>query len=377
MKIGLLLLAAGRQAGGPETYELELVRNLAKLDSRNEYFIYCTEAVAPETIGINQSNVHYRMLKPANRWLGMLFGLPVQLKRDGVDLLHCTYAPPPFIGNYVFTMHCVSNFVHPEYYGRTKVLRLNALHKKGLKRARSIFCVSAFVQQYIVDEFGIDKARTSVIYNGVGPEFRAIDPRRAKEWVARQYGIHRPYILYVGKLQARKNILRLLEAYETFRHTCNSDTLLALVGSKTETSEGIEETIRKSRYSRDIIQLGYTPPPGPGQNSNLPYLYSAARMFTFPSLFEGFGIPLLEAMACGTPVLTSNSTALPEVAGNAAVLVNPLLPESIAAGMQRLDSSTSLRECLVQRGLERAKLFSWENCARHTLAAYEAFNEAA
>jgi len=370
MKIGLLLLATGRRAGGPETYEVELVRGLAQIDTQNEYFIYCTEENAPQVVGIQQENVHYRVLRPRNRWLGLLFGLQLQMKRDGVKLLHCTYAPPPLGSDYVFTMHCVSNLVHPEYYDKTKVARLNVLHRRGMKQAKSILCVSGFVRDQLIGNYGVESARTSVVYNGVGKEFHVTASEENSRYLATKYGINKPYILYVGKLQARKNILRLTAAYELFRRTQKTETMLVMVGRRTETDEGISEAIARSPFSSDILHIGYTPPPGQGQPSDLPILYGSARMFVLPSLFEGFGIPLVEAMACGVPILTSNTTSLPEIAGDAAILADPMSVESIAQGMCQLESSEDLRRELIARGLDRVRLFTWENCARQTLHAY-------
>jgi alpha-1,3-rhamnosyl/mannosyltransferase len=371
MKIGLLLLATGRQAGGPETYEAELVRSLAKIDQQNEYFVYCTEDAAPQVIGVKQENVNYRLIRPRNRWAGLLVGLHAQMWGDGVDVLHCTYAPPPFASDYVFTMHCVSNLVHPEFYGRSKVARLNALHKRGLGKAKRILCVSDYVRQQIIQNYGVEESRTSVVYNGVCQEWYRPGSSDADQSVLRKHGIDRPYILYVGKLQARKNILRLLKAYELFRNECSSDTLLVMAGRRTETDVGIDEAIAASQYSNDIRHIGYLPPPSPGMSSDLPSLYRGARIFVLPSLFEGFGIPLIEAMAAGIPIVTSNITSLPEIAGDAALLFDPLSEESIAERLVTLERSPELRVELVKRGQKRAGLFTWDACARQTLEAYE------
>lgn len=372
LKIGILPLAAGRKAGGPETYEVELVRSLAALDRRNEYFVYCTSPAVAQAIGVEQENFIYRRLWPANRWIALSTMLPVQLLRDGVNLLHCTYAPPPISSvPYVFTLHCTSNLAHPEFYGKSKAFRLNTLQRMGLKRARYVMCVSQFIRNYITGEYHIPDDRTGVVYNGVGRDFKHLPASETKQILSERFGIDYPFILYVGKLQARKNIIRLIQAYAQYRRARKTDVRLVLAGARTETSEGIDEAIAENDLQQSVVQLGYVAPPTEKGSPELPALYGACRMFVLPSLYEGFGIPLLEAMACGAPVVTSDTTCLPEVAGGAALTVNPLSVESIAEAMFVVDNDPEARERLIQRGLRRAAEFSWDRCARETLGFYE------
>jgi len=376
MRIGILLLAAGRKAGGPETYEVELIRGLALLEREKQFFVYTTEDGAEAEIGVRQSNFHYRLLKPRNRVMALTFGIHLQMRRDRIDLLHCTYAPPPFASGYVFTMHCVSNLEHAEYYGRAKGIRLNLLQRRGLLRAKEILCVSSFVSHELNASYGVPLKKTSIVYNGVGESFKPAHAPGSTDLLRSRYGISKPYILYVGKLQARKNITRLVKAFNLFREWSSredrggADLQLVLAGSRSEPGAGFGEAIGNSPYRADILEIGYIESPSTGPNSHLPTLYRHARMFVFPSLFEGFGIPLIEAMACGTPVLASNVTSLPEVAGDAALLVDPLSVHEIALGISRLHNDEELRRQLIQRGFARARRFTWEQCAQQTLAAY-------
>jgi glycosyltransferase involved in cell wall biosynthesis len=362
-------LATRRSAGGPETYELELIRALSRIDRRNEYFIYCTSRKGVAAFGAE--NFTYRVLKPASRWLSIAFTLPALLKRDGIDLLHCTYAPPPFPNRpFVFTMHCVSNFRHPEFYPSIIRWRLNSLQRIGLRRAKWILCVSDFVKSYLREELNVDENRMTTVYNGVGREFAPAAPEICRGILRERLSIDYPYVLYVGKLQARKNLVRVIRAYAQYRRETKSEARLVLAGKRVQTSEGIDETIRELSLENDVVQIGYVPQPSTDPCSALPYLYSGARMFVFPSLYEGFGIPVVEAMASGTPVITSSTTSLPEVAGNAAEMVDPNSTEEIAAAMARIDQCPSIRERLIRRGLERAGEFTWERCAAATLNAY-------
>jgi glycosyltransferase involved in cell wall biosynthesis len=374
MKIGIFVLAAGRQAGGPETYEVELIRTLARLDHANEYFIYCTGTEAVAAIGLRQDNFVFRVLRPSLRPISVTWTLSRWMKADGVDFFHATYAPPPAPNRpFLFTMHCVSNFAQPEFYPTFIRWRLNALQRIGLRRAGVILCVSDFVARYLREVFHLPAERLATVYNGVGAGFFQQAPEDARRRVACQFGIDSPYLLYVGKLQARKNIVGLIHAYARYRKETGSQAKLLLAGKKVETSESIDEAIEAHGLGGEVVRLGYVAPPYSDAESALPALYAAARMTVFPSFHEGFGIPVLEAMASGSPVIASNTTSLPEIAGDAALPVNPDSIEDMARAMTHLDRSPETRSRLIERGLCRARLFTWENCARRTLECYRRF----
>jgi glycosyltransferase involved in cell wall biosynthesis len=189
--------------------------------------------------------------------------------------------------------------------------------------------------------------------------------------MSERHGIDYPYILFVGQQQERKNVLRVIEAYGRYRADSSSDARLLLVGRSPDEVGPISEQIRKFGLEQHVKRIGYFP------FAELPYLYSGARMLAFPSLWEGFGIPVIESMACGTPVVTSTATCLPEIAGDSALVVDPQSVDEIAGAMTRIEREPGLRRTLIERGLERAKLFSWENCARSTLDAYSRMADAA
>jgi glycosyltransferase involved in cell wall biosynthesis len=366
MRIGLFVLMAGREAGGPETYEVELIRALAALDARNEYVVYCTNRSAIDAIGVVQDNVTYRLLRPSIRALSVSLTMPALMVKDGLDFFHATFTPPPlFTKPLVFTMHCFSNFARPDFYSPLVAWRLNRLMTIGLKRASQVLCVSGTVADEVERVFGVSRERMSVVYNGVGSHFVPTPPDDARRIVAERYGIDYPYVLFVGKLQARKNVRRLIEAYAIYRRETGSDARLLLAGKPNQTDDDLDSAITRLGLQDLVVRAGYFRP------TDLPALYSGARLFAFPSLFEGFGIPVVEAMACGTPVVTSTATSLPEVAGGAAVLVDPMSVEAIAEGMTRIERSPQLRTELIERGFARAREFTWRHCARATLDAYE------
>ncbi len=364
MRIGILPLAAGRNAGGPEVYEVQLVRALARVDSTNEYILYCPDHAAAEAIGVHQDNFHYRILRPALRPLSVTFSLPRLLRKDRVDLFHATYAPPPFTGTkMVFTMHGLVNFLHPQFFPALIRWRLNPLMKVGLRRAAMILCVSHRVRRQLYSLYGIAAERLVVSYLGVGPEFKPIPKTHVIAWLSQTLKIDGPYFLYVGKFHPAKNLLRLLHAYAQFRHTTAAPIKLVLVGTQTpHTPEAA--LIRELRLDDWVIQLPYQPA------AELPLLYSGAEAFLFPSLFESFGLPVVEAMSCGAPVLTSQVESLPEITGGAALLVDPLSVQQIADGIARLYSSPELCVAMREKGLQQAQRFSWDACAQTTLTTY-------
>jgi glycosyltransferase involved in cell wall biosynthesis len=365
MRIGIFVLMAGRNAGGPETYEVELVRTLARLDRSHEYVIYCTGLEAKRAIAVDQDNFSYRILGPGLRPVSVGLTLPLMLAKDGVRFYHATFTPPPFsTTKLVFTMHCVSSLVHPEFYRPMVAWRLNRLLKIGMSAAQHVFCVSQTTRDHLHEMYAIPLDRMSVTYNGISPGFSPMPRAEAAEQVARQFGVSDPFILFVGKLQAHKNLERLAKAFQKFRQETGSKTKLLIAGRQAGTAVDIPALAERLGLADEIITTGYVP------GSALPVLYNAARMFVFPSLWEGFGIPVLEAMSCGTPVIASNVTCLPEICGDAALTVDPLSIDALAEAIALLDASEPERARLVQAGFQRATLFSWENCARTTLQTY-------
>jgi len=356
---------AGRRAAGPETYEVNLVRSIAAMDRKNEYHLYCLSQEAAESFDLRQDNVSYHVLRPGVRWLSIPITLPIELYAHKVDLFHATFIPPPLSPvNYVLTLHDLTTFQNPEYYHPLIRWRLNRAISRGLQKARKIVCVSACVRDMVSEAFGVSMDRLSVVHHGVSDAFHPVPVNEARDLLQRDYGIRGRYLLFVGQMKARKNILRILEAFSQFRNETRSDTNLVLVGRRGHTSDGIAATITRLRLEKSVIELGHV------KDEHLPSLYSAAEMLVFPSLFEGFGFPVIEAMACNTPVITSNVSALPEVAGGSAVLVDPLSVDDIASAIYRLHSDHRLRESLQQKGLARAKHFSWARTAQETIAAY-------
>jgi glycosyltransferase involved in cell wall biosynthesis len=364
MRIGLFLANAGRNAGGPETYEIELLRNLVALNGHHEYHVLCFSEAARRKLGVERDNVHYHVLWPPLRPLSMLTALPWNLWRLRPDVVHATFVPPPVSpSEYLFTLVCMSPFLHPEHYPPAIRWRLQKLLTRGVRRARRILCVSENVRDLAREYFALPDDRLAVVHMGASQSFRPLDPRECRPHLQR-LGVEGRYFLYSGRWERRKNLLGILEAFALFRNETRSDVQLALTGQRTWLAREANERIDRLGIRGAVLDLGKTP------FEELPYLYASAQALVFASLWEGFGMPIVEAMAAGTPVITSNLSSMPEVAGDAALLVNPHSPQDIAEAMHRISADSRLRSTLRSRGLERARLFTWERTAQGTLAAY-------
>jgi glycosyltransferase involved in cell wall biosynthesis len=216
----------------------------------------------------------------------------------------------------------------------------------------------------LIKYFGLNADKVVVTPYGVDPCFRPITDKQRFVEVKTKYGIDNEFILYVGNLQPRKNLVRLFLAFERLKIKRKINEKLVIVGKKAWLYQDIFKTYEQLKAKEEIIFTGYVP------TEEIPVLYSAARIFVYPSLYEGFGLPPLEAMACGVPVLTSLVSSLPEVVGDSALLVDPYSVEEIANGIERLLSDEKLRLSLREKGLRKASTFSWRRTAELTLAVY-------
>jgi glycosyltransferase involved in cell wall biosynthesis len=367
MKMGLFVAMIGRKAGGPETYEANLIRALLRIDRRNEYHVYFTQREARRQFDTHDAQLTSHVLWPPIRSLGIALGLPLQLLAQRVDLVHATFIPPLYSPKgYVLTMHDTSMFDHPEFYHPDHLRRLRRLIPLGIKRARLIVCVSQHTRDMVAERFGVPDERLCVVHHGVGDQFRPQGEDAITRVSRDKYGIRGPYLLFVGQLKTRsKNLLRLLEAFHAVARDYGDDLKLVLVGRRSWASEGIDATVHRLGLEQRVIELGHV------ADAELPALYSGARALVFPSLVEGFGFPVVEAMACGTPVVTSTAYCLPEIAGGAAVLVDPLSVDAIASGMLSVLRDNGLADSLRRRGTRRAGDFTWDAAGRKTLEAYE------
>lgn len=361
----------GHTRVGMGVYIRGLISHLGKIDRRNEYFIITHRGKKADFIP-NQSNfikwgtsISYKNHFRRDFWEQGY--LPLKLRKANIDVYHGpNYVLPIFSKNgLVLTIYDMTLFASQEWYKPISRFRVQRLLKTSAKRAHKIITGSENSKRDIIEILKVPEEKVQVIYIGIDDVYRPIDDRRGLDFVKTRYGITSRFILHVGSLNPRKNIPRLIDAYNMLPAKILKEYELVIVGKKSWKADKIFAETKKLGLEDRVIFTGFV------ADSDLPLLMNAADLLAFPSLYEGFGIPPLEAMACGTPVVASNTSSIPEVVGDAALLFDPYNVEEIANAMYRALTNEQLRDELRQKGFERAKQFSWEKAARETLAVYE------
>ena len=299
--------------------------------------------------------------------LAELTRFPWRLLRDRLDLFHATHyvLPPLWKTRAVVTIHDIIHLLYPEFLpNRAAHLYARFMIRRSLTRAGRIVTVSYNTRRDLVDYFDIPAARIDVIYNGVSSRFRPDVPREEKRRVAALLGIPSPYLLFLGGEKPHKNVQNVVRAFGKVRREQSLPHTLVLAGPLPQNPARLEALISALDLS-DAVRR-----PGVVEDSDLPALYAGADAFLYPTLYEGFGLPVVEAMACGTPVLTSSNSALQEIAGGHALLVDPMDVDAIAAGILLLATDAGARADYAELGKKRALDFSWDKTARRTLEVY-------
>jgi len=290
-----------------------------------------------------------------------------RLWRDRLDLFHAThYVLPPLLrGKAVVTIHDIIHLLYPQFLpSRAAHIYARAMIRRALRRADRIITVSYNSKRDLVDYFSVPPSRIEVIYNGVSPRFHPRIEARERERIAEKYSLPRPYLLFLGGEKPHKNVQGVVRAFaEAIRRTPLSHAL-ALAGPLPKNSARLEALIAALDLNERVCR------PGVVEEEDLPGMFAGADIFLYPTLYEGFGLPVVEAMACGTPVLTSATSALQEVAGGYAYLVDPMDVDAISRGIVALTTDGQLRSDLVELGKKRALDFSWDKAAERTLEVY-------
>ena len=372
MKIAIDLTPIPRQMTGVGKYARCLLKSLAEFDRENHYWLFVKEDQFDQ-YRPGQENFHIvpqsRILH--NRLIRLLWeqiALPVQLLKRKIDLLHSIHYTTPLFSpcKRVITIHDMTFYLFPEKHTLIKRLFFRSIIPAAIKKTNHIFADSKNTRADILKIFNLPTAKIDVVYLVTDPIYRPFDIQSMEMDLEKKYGIRFPFILYVGTLEPRKNVWRLIQAYAQLSAETHLQHRLVIVGKKGwaykeifETLSGLDRKIREK-----IIFTGYV------AEKDLPSLYNAAELFVYPSLYEGFGIPPLEAMACGVPVIASNISSLPEVVGDAGLQVNPLDTEAISGAMREVLTNKGLGTELKKKGIQAAKKFSTKRMAEGILAGY-------
>ncbi len=370
IRIGLDYTAAVHQTAGIGRYTRELVQALAASPAAFEYRLFVADAGAVVRPALPGPNFSWQPSQLTERWLARLWyrlRLPLWLEywTGPLDLFHAPdfFLPPVKPGTRTLvTVHDLSFIRQPETVMPGMLRHLTTWVPRSVKRADHVIAVSEATRQDLIELYQTPPEKISVLYHGVTPDFRPVTDPDKLATVHQKYGLEQaPFVLSVGTLQPRKNYQRLIQAFAQLDPTL----ALVIVGSQGWNYADIFNEVASRNLTGRVHFLGFV------ADADLPALYSAASLFVYPSLYEGFGLPALEAMACGTPVVASNQSALPEVVGEAGLLVDPQDVVAMAAAMSRLLNEPALHQRLAQAGRVRAASFTWDDMATKLLNLYQ------
>lgn len=354
--------AIGQHLTGNETYIRNLLTAFADLDRDSDFIAYISRP------GVLDDLPRRFVKRPvsANPFMRLGVDLPRRLREDRPKLLHVQYTAPVFCPTpVVVSVHDVSFLEHPEYFTRFRALQLRLTVQRTVKLASRILTASEFSKRSILAAYPLEHEKVVVVPNGVSSAFRPLSREVARRYTKASLGFDNPFILTVGDLQPRKNHLGLIHAFEKL--TLSHPELphhLVLVGKESWYGPTVRAAAKSSSAASRIHFAGFV------TDENLRRLYGACDLFVYPSFYEGFGLPILEAMACGRAVACSNTSAMPEVADSAAILFDPASVPQLVLAMRDLLLNPELRARMERLGMQRAALFSWERTAARTLDVY-------
>lgn len=371
MRILLDARTVGREFSGVGNYVQELIRAFSRLDADDQFVLGVNGASRRLLdLGLDERFRFFDIpFSHESHPLGDLWEdhvLPRRAERDGVDVLHGpAFLIPtrPTRVTKVVTIHDLVAFTHPETVPWKYSVYMRRLIRRAVRFAERVITVSDYVHDDLVRRLHVSPDKLESVRSGVSDEFRRSEAT-VIERVRERHGLHRPYLLFVGNLEPRKNLPGLLRAFRLVRQAAPEPIDLVVCGKVAWKSAALLRELEADDLQGSVHVTGYV------RSADLAPLYSGARVFVFPSFWEGFGFPVLESMACGTPVVASNVSSIPEVASDAAILVDPRSTREITDAVLRLLTDEALHADLSRRGLERARSFSWARTAQATLGTY-------
>lgn len=370
MRIGLITNMMDGHGAGIGRYTENLVRNLLLTDKKNEYYLIHSNKKRYKFKG-NYQEIRLSFFDSIPKKLITGAFVTEKICRDNrLDIIHdlgqiSPYFLPSKIKR-ILTIFDLSPILYPQFF--TRLTRIyTALFPIIVKNTDAIITISESSKQDIMRLLKVPEQKITVTHLGIESKFKPIKDKEYLDRIRSKYHLPERFVLFVGTIEPRKNLPALIRAYhEVVKKT---DIYLVIAGHTGWKYADVFEAIRKHNLQRQVIFTGYV------DDSDLPALYNLAEVFVYPSLYEGFGFPVLEAMACGCPVVTSSSSSFLEITGNAAMLINPTDIESVAKAILIIILNKKIRTRLVQQGLIQAKTFGWENCAKNTLITYNQIYE--
>lgn len=364
------------QYSGVAEYELNLLNEIFSIDFKNEYRLFYNSAfdISSRMSDFNYPNVKIIKLNYPNKVFNYLMqktlNYPKIDKLLGIDFFwmpHINFISLSKECKSALTIHDLSFLHYPDFFNFRKNLWHYIINvKKLIKKTDNIIAVSENTRNDIMDLCGVEKDKISVIYSGVGKKYRIINNSDLEylnlQKVREKYGLFNKFFLYLGTLEPRKNVGGIIQAFDLFcKNRFSDDYILVIAGGNGWKNKDISASYKKAKYKERIKFLGYV------SDKDKIILYNLASIFLYPSFYEGFGLPVLEAMRSGVPVITSNISSLPEVAGNSAFMIDPYNINEIAVAMEKIESSMDFKNRLIESGKNQFKKFLWSRAAREYL----------
>ena len=364
MRIGIDARLVFYHQAGIGQYILRLTQALARIDREDEFILF--KSRKDKTVIVEQPNFRIQKLWTPSHHRFERLAMSVELAPFALDVLHSPDFIPPAGARCptVITVHDLAFLLYPRFLTRESA-RYYGQVDEAARIADHIIAVSESTKRDTVRLLGVPEEKITVIHEAAHPLFTPITNEEALARVRTRYNLPSEFILFVSTIEPRKNIPTLLRAFRRLRDNYKSQAVLAIAGNRGWLVEEVDAVIEELNLGEAVRCLGGVP------NEELVYLYNAAKLFVLPSFYEGFGLPPLEAMACGTPVIVSNTSSLPEVVGDAGWLVNPEDVEGLTVAMYRILTDENLRHEMRSKGLKRAATFSWDRAARETIQVYQ------
>jgi glycosyltransferase involved in cell wall biosynthesis len=351
---------------GVARYLVNLLRHMVEIGKDNRYIIYLSEPIEP--LGFSSPDLEFKVLSRAPSITWRHLRLPLAMRHDGVDLHFSPsyFLPLVKVCPSVVVVHDITFKVHPEWFVKDRRFRFDELFWREVKRADGIITVSEHSKGDIVRILGVEPSHVTVIPEAADEFFHPVKDESRLEKVRERYGLSQGFLFTAGAIHTRRNLERLIEAVAEASRRLDTELELLILGMPAPFSPpvDIEGTARHCGMEDRIVQVEFV------SDQDLLLCYNACGLFVYPSLYEGFGLPVIEAMACGTPVACSDVTSLPEVAGDAVVYFDPTKVEEIADAIVRIQSDGVLQQELREAGIERASSFSWRRAAQETLEVF-------